>query len=203
MIEVSSKFVRCLTRISQPRGDLNPERGPILNGTRRKTPHYTSTNANSLTAEVALPSPEIYVRGFTTKIILKETFSETARKAPQEYSNRVLSEEDILRRDTPRRRECLANETSHILWRKEYSRALYIIARNMPRKQNNHLHNIQTLCRSTARLFSLLRSIYKCNYKELLLVTEIEYPECVPGTILFPQSEHKPQTPVASPRRCR
>lgn len=45
MIEVSSKFVRCLTRISQPRGDLNPERGPILNGTRRKTPHCTPTNA--------------------------------------------------------------------------------------------------------------------------------------------------------------
>lgn len=58
MIEVSSKFVRCLTRISQPRGDLNPERGPILNGTRRKTSHCTPTNAKparyydlSLTAE--------------------------------------------------------------------------------------------------------------------------------------------------------
>jgi hypothetical protein len=36
MIEVSSKFVRCLARISQPSGDLNPERSPILNGTRRK-----------------------------------------------------------------------------------------------------------------------------------------------------------------------
>lgn len=45
MIEVSSKFVRCLARISQPRGDLNPERGPILNGTRRKTPHYTKCQA--------------------------------------------------------------------------------------------------------------------------------------------------------------
>lgn len=45
MIEVSSKFVRCLARISQPRSDLNPERGPIFNGTRRKTPHYTPTNA--------------------------------------------------------------------------------------------------------------------------------------------------------------
>lgn len=30
MIEVSSKFVCCLARISQPRGDLNPERGFIL-----------------------------------------------------------------------------------------------------------------------------------------------------------------------------
>lgn len=45
MIEVSSKFIRCLARISQPRGDLNPGRSPILNGTRRKTSHYTPTNA--------------------------------------------------------------------------------------------------------------------------------------------------------------
>lgn len=69
MIEVSSKFVRCLARISQPRSDLNPERGPIFNGTRRKT-HYTPTNAkpadiitiiNSLTAAVALPPSGIYV----------------------------------------------------------------------------------------------------------------------------------------------
>lgn len=30
MIEVSSKFVCCLARISQPRGDLNPGRGPIF-----------------------------------------------------------------------------------------------------------------------------------------------------------------------------
>lgn len=51
MIEVSSKFVRCLARISQPRGDLNPERGPILNGARRKTPHYIPNK---------MPSPRRY-----------------------------------------------------------------------------------------------------------------------------------------------
>lgn len=41
MIEVSSKFVRCLARISQPRGDLNPERGPILNGETRAAKRHT------------------------------------------------------------------------------------------------------------------------------------------------------------------
>lgn len=50
----------------------------------------------------------------------------------------------------------------------------------------------------------LARSVFcdlstKCNYKELFLVTEIEYPERVPSTILFPQNEHKSQTPDAAP----
>lgn len=106
MIEVSSKFVRCLTRISQPRGDLNPERGPILNGTRRKTPHYTSTNAkpagiirllNSLTAGACTSVARNLRSRIRDKNSSQRNFlRETARKAPREYSNRVLSEEDIL-----------------------------------------------------------------------------------------------------------
>lgn len=92
MIEVSSKFVRCLARISQPRSDLNPERGSIFNGTRRKTPRYTPdkcqarryyTIINSLTAELHFRRPKFtFEQKFATKITLKETFSENEKSAP-------------------------------------------------------------------------------------------------------------------------
>lgn len=46
MIEVSSKFVCCLARISQPIGDLNPERGSILRTKRTANAALTlQTNA--------------------------------------------------------------------------------------------------------------------------------------------------------------
>lgn len=103
MIEVSSKFVRCLTRISQPRGDLNPERGPILNGTRRKTPHYTSTNAkpagiirllNSLTAGACTSVARNLRSRIRDKNSSRRNFlRETARKAPRE-----IFEQSSLRR---------------------------------------------------------------------------------------------------------
>jgi len=152
-----------------------------------------------------------------------------------------------------RRRGChvidLANETSHILWKKEYSRAFYmLIARNMLQKQNSisnsiWISSINSSCiafglslsfawnsyllfRSSENSFiakvlcvffylfngshtclhyvfrhTLACSVFcdlstKCNYKESTLG---EYPERISSTILFPQSEHKPQTPNASP----
>lgn len=52
MIEVSSKFVCCLARISQPRGDLNPEHGfHFINGMRR---------ANAAQIPRQMPSPLLY-----------------------------------------------------------------------------------------------------------------------------------------------
>lgn len=46
MIEVSSKFLCCLARISQPRGDLNQMRSPFITGRIATTTHDKSpTNA--------------------------------------------------------------------------------------------------------------------------------------------------------------
>lgn len=46
MIEVSSKFLCCLARISQPRGDLNQMRNPFITGRITTTTHDKSpTNA--------------------------------------------------------------------------------------------------------------------------------------------------------------
>lgn len=45
MIEVSSKFICCLARISQPRGDLNHMHF-VYNEMHRKTPYYAPPNVN-------------------------------------------------------------------------------------------------------------------------------------------------------------
>jgi len=156
MIEVSSKFVRCLARISQPRGDLNPGRGPILNGTRRKTPHCTPTNAkpagitiiNSLTAECALPPPVIHVRRRDEEYFSKEPF--TGEKRPGNIRTIVSEDQRIIFGEYSlgilqklSRNRSRWNVTLHILWKKEYSRASFrIIARDMPQKQNNISNSI-------------------------------------------------------------
>lgn len=80
MIEVSSKFVCCLARISQPRGDLNPERGSILNETHRKRRINTSTNAKPAQVSTMLLVTIEYLRrpkfmSETDKVLIKEILS--------------------------------------------------------------------------------------------------------------------------------
>lgn len=91
MIEVSSKFVCCLARISQPRGDLNPERCPSFKRNAPQTPHCISTNAKPAGITMLLVTVECLHRPkFMFKHWLLMTIFSEELTIFQEYSSNYL-----------------------------------------------------------------------------------------------------------------
>lgn len=86
MIEVSSKFVCCLARISQPRGDLNPEHGfHFINGMRR---------ANAAQIPRQMPSPLLYyyvIRNSRRVSIIARNLCSKKKKKQSAKCNETIS----------------------------------------------------------------------------------------------------------------